>query len=197
MLNINPHKFKACGPDQIHGRVLKETAEVISPFLRTLFQCFLNSRIIPEDWQSINITPIFKQGDWQQRSNYGPISLTSTVSKLFEQIIDSNITKHLKSNTIFSDNQYGFCHSRSCEALLIMLLHDLFCCYDTGNVQTDIIFTDFAKALNFDTVPHQHAHLLYKIKLVLALGAIHHFWTRSNSYMEEYSKKQPKLYPLS
>ena len=36
LFNINTHK--ACGPDQIHGRVLKETADIISPFLRTLFQ---------------------------------------------------------------------------------------------------------------------------------------------------------------
>ena len=34
LLNINTHK--ACGPDQISGRVLKETAD-ISPFLKVLF----------------------------------------------------------------------------------------------------------------------------------------------------------------
>ena len=28
---------KACGPDQIRGRILKEMADIISPFLRTLF----------------------------------------------------------------------------------------------------------------------------------------------------------------
>ena len=28
LLNINTHK--ACGPDQIHGRVLEETADIIS-----------------------------------------------------------------------------------------------------------------------------------------------------------------------
>ena len=66
--------------------------------------------------------------------------------------------KHLETNNILSDHQYGFRHSRSCETLLITLLHDLSCCYDTG-IQTDIIFTDFAKA--FDTVPHQR--LLYKL----------------------------------
>ena len=99
-----------------------------------------------------------KQGNRQQPSNYRPISLTSIVSKLFEQIVNSNIMKHLETNNILSDHQYGFRHSRSCETLLITLLHDLSCCYDTG-IQTDINFTDFAKA--FDTVPHQR--LLYKL----------------------------------
>ena len=93
LLNINTHK--TCGPDQIHGRVLKETANIISPFLRTLFQSSLDSQVIPDDWRSANVTPLFKQGDKQQPSNYRPIPLTSIASKLFEQIINSNIMQHL------------------------------------------------------------------------------------------------------
>ena len=54
LLNINPHK--TCGPDQIHERVLNETADVVSPFLQTLFQSSLDSGVIPDDWQSTNIT---------------------------------------------------------------------------------------------------------------------------------------------
>ena len=67
--------------------------------------------------------------------------------------------KHLEANNILSEQQYGFRHSCSCDTLLISLLHDLSHCYD-GGIQTDLIFTDFAKA--FDTVPHQH--LLYKLE---------------------------------
>ena len=154
LLNINIHK--ACGPDQIYGRVLKETADIISPFLKVLFQSSLDSGVIPDDWRSANITPCFKQGDRQQPSNYQPISI---VSKLFEQIINSNIMKHLEANNILSEQQYGFRHSCSCKTLLITLLHDLSHCYDAG-IQTDMIFTDFAKA--FDTVPRKR--LLYKLE---------------------------------
>ena len=68
LLNINTHKAR--GPDQIHGRVLKEIADIISPYLRTLFQGSLDSQVIPDDWRSANITPLFKQGDKQQPSNY-------------------------------------------------------------------------------------------------------------------------------
>ena len=168
LLNINTHK--TCGPDQIHGRVLKETADIISPFLRTLFQSSLDSQVIPDDWRSANVTPLFKQGDKQQPSNYRPISLTSIVSKLFEQIINSNIMQHLEVNNILSDHQYDFHHSRSCETLLITLLHDLSHCYDAG-IQTDIIFTDFAKA--FDSVPHKH--LLYKLEWYGIRGTVNNW----------------------
>ena len=67
--------------------------------------------------------------------------------------------KHLEANNILSEHEYGFCHSRSCDTLLISLLHDLSHCYDTG-IQTDLIFTDFTKA--FDTIPHQC--LFYKLE---------------------------------
>ena len=67
--------------------------------------------------------------------------------------------KHLETNNILTDHQYGFCHSRFCETLLITLLHELSHCYDTG-IQTNVIFTDFATTL--DTVPHQR--LMYKLK---------------------------------
>ena len=50
LLNINTHK--ACGPDQISERVLKETADIILPFLKVLFQSSLNSGVIPVDWHS-------------------------------------------------------------------------------------------------------------------------------------------------
>ena len=48
-LLTNPNIHKACGPDQIHGRVLKEAADIISPFLTTLFKNSVDFRVIPDD----------------------------------------------------------------------------------------------------------------------------------------------------
>ena len=50
LLNINSHK--ACGPVYIYGRVLKETADIMSPFLKVLLKN--DSRVIPVDWHSAN-----------------------------------------------------------------------------------------------------------------------------------------------
>ena len=65
---LNPHK--ACGPDQICPRLLKEGAEFIALPLAKLFNKSLSDGVLPRDWVSANITPVFKKVDKQQVSNY-------------------------------------------------------------------------------------------------------------------------------
>ena len=99
-----------------------------------------------------------KKGDKHNPINYRPVSLTCILSKLCEHIISSNIMKHLESNSILYNLQYGFRSSRSFETQLISFIHELSQSFDR-NLQTDVIVMDFAKA--FDKVPHKR--LLYKL----------------------------------
>ena len=87
--------------------------------------------------------------------NFSEIN-TSIVSKIFEHIFSSHITKHLEDNNILNEHQHGFRQNCSCETQLISLFHDLSQSYDK-DIQTDLISLDLAKA--FDTVAHQR--LLY------------------------------------
>ena len=52
---------KSPGPDNIHPRLLKETAEVIAEPLTRIFQTSLISRELPADWKVANITPVLKK----------------------------------------------------------------------------------------------------------------------------------------
>ena len=112
----------------------------------------------PDDWKKAYITPIFKSGNHTCPRNYRPISLTSIISKVMENILASNIMHHLDANFILSETQHSFHHNRSCETQLTSLLYDLTYTFDQ-RIQTDMVILDFAKA--FDTVPHRH--LLYKL----------------------------------
>ena len=71
-LNVN----KACGPDYVCARLLKEGAAELAPSLTALFNKSLDDAILPLDWVSANVCPIYKKGDKQCVSNYRPISLT-------------------------------------------------------------------------------------------------------------------------
>ena len=154
--NINIHK--ASGPDNIHGRILKECTTQIAPILTTLFSLSLKTGKIPDDWRYASVCPAFKKGDKNNPINYRPISLTCIICKLLEHVVTSSIMKHLEYNNILYDLQHGFRSSRSCETQLVSFIQDLAKSSDK-NIQTDLIIMDFAKA--FDKVSHKH--LMYKI----------------------------------
>ena len=73
--NINVNK--APGPDGIHGNVLKFCSMRLCRPLSIIFKLCYNTGIIPSEWKSANIVPIYnyKQGDKAVASNYRPISL--------------------------------------------------------------------------------------------------------------------------
>ena len=135
----------------ISATILKETSDIIAPILQVIFQISLDTGRVPADWTTASVTPIFMKGSRTLPSNYQPVSLTCITSKLFERIITCNIMKHLESNNILYDLQYGFRQGRSCEAQLISLLDDLTLNYDRS-LQTDLIITDLSKAFHVDHI---------------------------------------------
>ncbi|KAK4817558.1 hypothetical protein QYF61_020007 [Mycteria americana] len=68
---------KSMGPDEIHPRVLKELAEVLTKPLSIIYQQSWLTGEVPVDWRLANVTPIFKKGQKKDPGNYRPVSLTS------------------------------------------------------------------------------------------------------------------------
>ena len=118
-------EHKATGPDHIPTKLLKTLADELTPTFTRLFQASLKQGIIPTDWTTANVVPIFKKGDRLQPINYRPISLTSITCKMLEHIITSNIMQHLDKHNILHDAQHGFRKHRSTETQLIQLIDNL------------------------------------------------------------------------
>jgi hypothetical protein len=53
--------YSSCGPDNIHGRVLKELNEQVAPILTSIFSKSLKSGEISKDWKHANVAPAFKK----------------------------------------------------------------------------------------------------------------------------------------
>ena len=114
---------KASGPDGIPPRFLKEFADELAPVLCHLFRLILISCTYPSSWKHALVQSVPKKGDCSNPSNYRPIALTSAVAKVFETLLNSHFIKHLESNNLLLDHQYGFRKARSTGDLLSYLTH--------------------------------------------------------------------------
>ena len=154
--NINTNK--APGPDGIHVCVLKHCSiSLCRPLSIIIFKLSYNTGIIPTEWKSANIVPIYKKGDKAVVSNYRPISLICLAAKIMERIIQDELLT--KTQEFISSEQHGFISSRSCNSNLISLT-DNIASNLYNDIGTEIIYFDFAKA--FDSVNHDL--LLKKLK---------------------------------
>jgi len=149
LLKLDPSKSP--GEDQVHPRVLKESASIISSFLCSLFNKSLQHGQLPKAWKSAVVVPLHKKGSRSKAQNYRPVSLTSIICKIFESIIRDHLVLHMDSNNLFIEHQHGFRSQRSCVTQLLEVIDDWYEILDAGGC-IDTIYLDFQKA--FDTVPH-------------------------------------------
>ena len=99
-------------------------------------------------------------------SNYRPISLLSSFSKLYEKCMHVRITDFLETNNTLYDGQYGFRKNRSCEHALLAAQKFLLDTLSKKEIAL-LLMIDFSKA--FDMV--EHSTLLNKLYHNMALGA--------------------------
>ena len=160
---------KACGPDGIPTRLLKECSFQIAPSVCELFNHSLHTGQIPSEWKSANVTPVHKKDRKEPAENYRPISLLPILGKVLEREVCFRLYDHVKHQ--ITKFQHGFLRQRSCVTQLLSVLHNIGQSLDK-NIQTDIIYLDFAKA--FDSVDHNI--LLHKLKLYGVTGHLHEWF---------------------
>ena len=97
---------KACGPDGIPSRLLKECHQQIAPSLCDVFNHSLVSGRVPSEWKSANITSIHKKKQKEPAGNYRPISLLPIISKVMERCVYSRLYQHVLH--LISPHQHGF-----------------------------------------------------------------------------------------
>ena len=149
----------APGPDKITAGFLIENVDAMAPALAVIFNKSLETGVVPEDWKTANVTPIFKKGSKSKPGNYRPVSLTPIPCRLMESCMRDVMVDHLVTNALIKDSQHGFMRRKSCTTNLLQFLEKLTAVQDQGH-SIDVIYLDFAKA--FDKVPHRR--LLEKFK---------------------------------
>lgn len=149
---INKLKNKASkGIDGIDNLILKNCSWYLLDVLRHLFNLSLSSGVFPDVLKLAVVIPIFKKGDECQLTNYRPISLLSTFSKIFEKLIKRRLINYLEKISFLHGKQFGFTAGKSSEEALLHFLSNIFIAENNSKKAT-ALFIDIAKA--FDTVDH-------------------------------------------
>ena len=150
---------KSTGHDGLSNFCLKAIIpEIVKP-LTYIFNLSIVNGIVPQKMKLAKVVPIFKKGDALIVSNYRPISLLTSISKILEKIIYSRTVKFLQNKNVLSDSQFGFREKQSTSHAILTFLDKVARATD-NHLHTIGVLLDFSKA--FDTINHKI--LLYKLQ---------------------------------
>ncbi len=111
----------------------------------------ITNRIFPDKLKISKVIPIHKKDDEKLFTNYRPISLLPSISKIFEKVIFNQTYKYFQNQKLFYNAQYGFRTEHSSEYDALELVDQVI----TEMVNDKIPFSIFlvlSKA--FDTLDH-------------------------------------------
>ena len=148
----------SCGPDLLSNRMLKAEKYAFSRILKPLINESLDTSIFPTILKTSNVIPIFKKGEKLNLNNYRPISLLPVLSKVFEKVLNNQLTKVI-DNGFIDDNQYGFRQGHSTEDAILQFANKVQKELALKN-HVVLVFVDVSKA--FDSCDHEI--LINKIK---------------------------------
>ena len=139
------------GIDGISNNLIKTAKYVFAKPLTLIINQMLYSGIFPEQLKVSKIIPLHKANDKLLLTNYRPIALLPSISKIFEYILLEQLTNHFIENKLLSPQQYGFRAKHSTELAALNLVDYLTYKLDNGIIPINI-YIDLSKV--FDTLIH-------------------------------------------
>jgi hypothetical protein len=157
--------------DEISTKPLKISANYICSPLTYICNKSVSTRLFPEQLKYSIIKPLYMKGDKTDPSNYGPISMLTSFSKVLEKALYNRLIEYLNNNNILNTQQSGFRKNLATEDAIFRLIHEILNALNS-KIMVGSIFFDLAKA--FDSVNHllliqklPHYGIIGKYKLLL------------------------------
>ena len=131
--------------------LLKSCSELILKPLTHLINLSLMQGIFPGELSISRTVPVFKKGCRKDVSNYRPISLLPTFSKIFEKVVYKQLYNYLTLNNILSKKQFGFQPHISTQHALIDIINYISESFNENKFVVACLL-DLSKA--FDLINH-------------------------------------------
>ena len=151
---------QSSGSDNISNILLKELIPYLCEPLCTVINRSLESGVFPELMKLAEVVPLYKGKARDQETNYRPISLLTTMSKVMEKMVYKRVYEVLLSTGQICDTQYGFRPKHSCDHAVAQEVGTIL--KNLENKRTTIsVMLDLSKA--FDTI--EHMIMIQKLEL--------------------------------
>ena len=98
--NVNPHK--ATEPDGIRPLMLSKFSNILTSSTGYLVNESLSRATVPQAFKQAAVCPIFKKGELNISSNYRPVSLLSSLSKILERVVLCQLQNFISQSELLS-----------------------------------------------------------------------------------------------
>ena len=174
---------KSSGWDEISVQTLKRISLFILQPLCHLINCSFNAGEFPKNMKLAKIIPIYKKGDKEDASNYRPIAITSSFSKVYEKVFLARLQHHFDKNNIINPQQHGFQKGKSTLTALFDFAEQIYNSLGARE-KLNVILYDFSNA--FGTLYPQL--LLSKLRIygltALAIAWLLSFLTQREQFVQ-------------
>lgn len=153
------HPKKAPGFDVIPNKAIKSLHKKAIILLTNIINACLRHHYFPSIWKHAAVILFKKPGkDPKVASNYRPISLLPSLSKILEKIINTRIKSLIEDSNLINANQYGFRRGHSTTHQVHRIVETITNAFNHKNKVAGV-FLDIEKA--FDSL--WHPGLIYKM----------------------------------